>query len=182
VHIDDTVRWQGPTGQHLGWHYRGPRGRVWGLDNLGRFDRFSVRQPDRRGGVFMAPNGATYGTMRELFAKFRLRLSACDRRTDQLELLRLALRLLEMELHRSDMVGFVNRAFGGNRAFAEAYLHWLETERLISRSGSALADCAPSIEGYAVLRMLDLTAAGSTADTTPRGAIARFDALFPGRR
>lgn len=130
----------------------------------------------------MAPDRAAYDTMRELFARFRLRLSAGDRRTDQLEMLRLTLRLLALEVHRSDLVGFVNRAFGGNRAFVEAYLHWLEIERLASRSGSALADCAPGVEGYAVLRMLDLTAAGSATDTTPPGAIARFDALFPRQR
>lgn len=182
MHIDDTVRWKGPRGQHLGWHYRAPLGRVWGLDNLGRFGRFSVCQKSGSHQTFVAPNGVTYGTMRELFARFRLRLSPCDRRTDQLELLRLALRLLAMEVHRTDLIGFVNRVFGGNRSFTEAYLHWLEVEQLISRSGVALVDCALTIEAHAVLRMLDLTAVGSAVDTTPSGAVARFDSLFPGQR
>jgi hypothetical protein len=182
VHIDDTVRWQNSNGQHLGWQYRSPRGRVWGLDNLGRFDRFSVEVAGRCHGVFVAPNGAKFRTIRGLFAEFRLRLAKCHRQTDPLEVMRLVLRLLEMEIHHTDRVGFVVRAYGGNRAFAEAYMHWLEAERLVTREGRAVTDVSLSTEGHAVLRMLDLTAADSGVDTTPRGAAARFDKFFPGQR
>jgi hypothetical protein len=61
-------------------------------------------------------------------------------------------------------------------------MHWLEAERLVTREGRAVTDVSLSTEGHAVLRKLDLTAADSGVDTTPRGAAARFDKFFPGQR
>lgn len=182
MNIDDTVRWLGPYGQYGGWRYISPPGRVWGFDNFGQFDRFGVTKVGSRSWFFVAPDGNTYDDMRDLFAHFRLRLCECNRATDQLELMRSALRLIDMEIYRTDLVDFMVRGFGGNRAFGEHYLHFLECEKLVTCTTSILEDIALSEEGHATLRMLDMTAAGSNVDATPAGALKRFDRLYPGKR
>jgi hypothetical protein len=131
---------------------------------------------------FVAPDRRYFDTMRELFATFRLRLCDCERETDQLEVLRHALKLVALEIHAMDFTGFVMRGFGGNRAFAEHYIHWLETERLAKSLQGDLGLLELSEEGHAALRMLDMTAAGTNADVTPLGAMCRFDELYPNRR
>jgi hypothetical protein len=74
------------------------------------------------------------------------------------------------------------RGFGGNRAFAEHYIHWLEAERLAKCLQGDLRSLELADEGHAALRMLDMTAAGTNVDVPPLGAVRRFDALYPNRR
>ncbi|MBM3927628.1 MAG: hypothetical protein FJ335_04105 [Sphingomonadales bacterium] len=132
--IDHTVRWIGPGGHVRGWRYQGAPGRVWGLDTLGPLDRFGVEQSDD-GWVFVAPDGTTHQTMRDLFGTFRLRLVGNSHDTDQLDLMRHALALVSHEIHRIDLIDFVIRGFGGNRAFAEHYVHYLRFEKMVMQTG-----------------------------------------------
>jgi hypothetical protein len=95
--IDYTVRWISQYGGEGGWFYRRSLGKspVWGFDNLGQYDWLRTAQHGSSG-FFVAPDGRHFDTMRELFATFRLRLCDCDRETDQLEVLRHALRLVAL--------------------------------------------------------------------------------------
>lgn len=178
--IDHTVRWIGPGGHVRGWRYQAAPGRVWGLDTLGPLDRFGVEQLDD-GWVFVAPDGTTHRTMRDLFGTFRLRLVGNGHDTDQLVLMRHALALVSHEIHRIDLTDFVIRGFGGNRAFAEHYVHYLCLEKMVTQAGSQASEVRLSEEGYAALRMLDMTAAGICIDTSPIAAFERFSRRFPGR-
>lgn len=179
--IDHTVRWIGPGGHVRGWRYQGAPSRVWGLDTLGPLDRFGVEQMNTGEWVFVAPDDTTHSTMRDLFRTFRLRLVGNGQETDQLELMRHALALVSHEIHRIDLTDFVIRGFGGNRAFAEHYVHYLHLEKMVVRTGDQTCDVQLSEEGYAALRMMDMTAVGNCVDSSPVAAFERFSRRFPGR-
>ena len=179
--MDHTVRWVGPAGAVRGWRYQGVPGRVWGLDALGPLDRFGVRQVADGRWVFVAPDGTTHLTMRNLFATFRLRHNWNSDETSQLEIMRHALALLSHEIHCIDLVGFVIGGFGGNRSFADHYVHYLRLEKLVTQDDEHTCAVRLSEEGYAALRMLDMTASSSCIDASPISAFERFSHLFPGR-
>lgn len=188
--IDHTVRWRVPLGhadgagyEMSGWSWRWPMdGRVWGFDNLSAQDYFRIRQAGKRTWLFVAPDGTEYDTMRDLFAQFRLRLCDCERRTDQVEQMRLVLGLMNNEIHRNDTDAFVDLGFGGVWAYMESYVHWMEQERILKCHHGPIRDATLSIEGRAIRRMLDMTAPGSNIDTSPQAIIARYDSLYPGQR
>jgi hypothetical protein len=178
-----TVRWLNQHGGQAGWAYSRGLGKqpAWGFDNLGKFGWMRTATHGTHT-FFVAPNGCHFSSMRELFASFRLGMCDCERETDQLEVLRHVLKLVTLEIHATDFPGFIVRGFGGNRAFAEHYIHWLESERLAKCLQGDLRSLELDDEGHAVARMLDMTAPGTNVDLSPLGAIRRFDALFPNRR
>ncbi len=174
-----TVTWPRPHGGTSGWRWQQWTGdQVWGFDERGA----SARQVTKNLWVFVAPDGSQYETMREMLAVWRLRMCECERRVEPLELLRTVLGHMAAEIHKSDLDAFVDLAFDGSWGFMESYVHWLERERLVSCIGDKIQDVDLAPEGHAIRRMLDLTARGSNIDISPRGAVARFDALHPGRR
>lgn len=183
--VEHTVRWLSSNGwQGWRWNEHKLPGTAWGLDELGEFSEFDVRRAGKSTWLFVAPDGTEHETMRDLFATFRLRMCDCQRGSDQLELMRTVLTLVSNEIHRTDLQDFVIRGFGGNRAFMESYVHWLEQERITKCIGAAqsISTLELADEGRAILRMLNMTAAGSNIDTMPEAALRRFIELNPGHR
>lgn len=186
--VAHSVRWRTQDG-FKGWGYTRTSNGIWGFSDVGGGE-FDVRVAPksnvsvRTGGktmvsdrteaayVFVAPDGTSHESMRALFAAFRLRMCESDP-TTALEHLRLVLQAIDEGPWRT-WDALADEAFEGSAAFARAYVHWLDVEGLVARMGPCAHHLAPSVEGAAVLQMLDLTAPGSTADPSAASVFARL--------
>jgi len=160
------------------WRYSGSPDTIWGFDQIGWF---GARKFGRNSWMYVAPDGSTHDTLRDLFSGFRLRMCRCDRTTDAMELLRIRLHLIKSGIHVTDRPGMLALAYAGDAGYFEDYAHWLELEHLLDCEGTSLDELRLTKEGSAALNMLDATAPGSNQDMSPRAASERGNRVLMSR-
>ena len=161
------------------WHHYGYADQAWGLDEyLERIPAVAEKVGDTW--LFRDPRGNYHRTIRELFSAFRLRRSRSDD-TGHLDRMLQTLTALDAGLHASDPDQMIAELFDGSRAFFSEYMTYLEVEQIIEVDGDSIECAKLSIEGSAILLMLERSAPGSDADCTPAGNLRRMLEAYPHR-
>lgn len=92
--------------------------------------------------------------------------------------MRETLRRILLEGPSIDLPALTHDLFGGQDAWREHYLWWLERECLVAHVGAEdQSTLTPTREGASVLIMLELTKPGSNLDMSPAGIAATTTAI-----
>ncbi|NCP22810.1 MAG: hypothetical protein GW854_01535 [Erythrobacter sp.] len=163
----------------VAWHHYGYADQAWGLDEyLVHLPAVSEKINDTW--FFRDPRGKYHRTIRDLFSAFRLRRSRTDD-PGHIERMHQTLAAIDAGLHASDPDQMIGEIFDGSRAFFSEYLTYLEVEQIIEIDGDRISHAKLSIEGSAILLMLERSAPGSDADCTPDGNFRRMLEAHPNR-
>ena len=111
-----------------------------------------------RDSVFLeAPDGQLWDNVRDAFWSQHLGMCSCEDQTDQLELMRVALKCIAEEMHRIDPMAMIDELFAGSELFFRHYILDLSNRGFVDHGATVFKHAVLSPLGWSALAMLEAT-------------------------